>query len=84
MAPVSAMASDGITNMPRACWALWISSHDLFEVIMVVLLLLSECTTDAAKLTLVVYDNELKCLLTTTPNHHICGYIALCIPLRQN
>jgi hypothetical protein len=54
---------------------------------------LSACATDAAKCTLVGYDgvdvqithfNELKCILTTAPNHHIVGYIVLCIPLWQN
>jgi hypothetical protein len=57
------------------------------------LLLLSECATEAAELTLVGYDvveeqvtrfTELKCLSITTPNRHIFGYIVLCIALRQN
>jgi hypothetical protein len=59
----------------------------------VALLLLSECATEAAELTLVGYDvveeqvtrfTELKCLSITTPNRHIFGYIVLCIALRQN
>jgi hypothetical protein len=60
---------------------------------MVASLLLLECATEAAKLTLVGYDDveeqvtcftELKCLSITTPDRHIFGYIVLCIALQKN
>ncbi len=91
VAPVSAMASEGPTNLPSAWWGVWTRIAEILDVITVASLSLDAV---AGGIFLVGYGdfnegaktifNLFRCCLITAPNRHIFGYIVLCIALRQN
>jgi hypothetical protein len=92
VAPVSAMASKGPTNMPSAWWGVWTRIAEILDVITVA----SSSSLDAVAgdIFLLGYGdfnegaktffNLFSCCLITAPNRHIFGYIVLCIALQQN
>ncbi len=92
VAPVSAMVSKGPTNIPSAWWGVWTRIAEILDVITVA----SSSSLDAVAggIFLVGYGdfdegaktffNLFSCCLITAPNHHIFGYVVLCIALRQN
>jgi hypothetical protein len=92
IAPVSAMASKGPTNMPSVWWGVWTRIAEILDVITVASLSLLDAV--AGGIFLVGYGdfnegaktffNLFSCCLITAPNCHIFGYIFLCIALRQN
>ncbi len=85
VAPVSAMASKGPTNMPSAWWGVWTCIAEILDVITVALSSLVEAVVGGIFLVgygdfnegVNTFFNLFSCCLITAPNHHIFGYIVL-------
>jgi hypothetical protein len=92
VAPVLATARKGPTNMPSAWWGAWTRLVEILDVMTVALS--SSLDAVAVDKYLVGYGdfeedaktfiNLFRCCSITAPNHHIVGYIVLCIALQQN